>query len=464
MKEALITKTEEPYKLPNNWVWVNLGNVVGSVKGKKPKELLKSREKETIPYVTINYMTTGENAETQYLYKNQSKVECKPTDILMVWDGARSGLVGKGVSGEVGSTLVKLNNIGLCSNYLYYFLKSKYNFINKNHRGTGIPHVNPEVLWRIAFPVPPLGEQQRIAKKVHYLLDKIDEAKKSIEEAEETFELRQAAILDKAFRGELTKEWRKNNISCIPSSIAPRYFKEQQVNNDFYRDFDLPSSWIWTKAENVFLVQPRNGYSPKATKEITDTKTLKLGAITKGYFIRDEYKYINEIIKEDSHLWLKKGDFLIQRANSLDYVGTSAIYTGEDNEFIYPDLIMKGKLNKELVFPKYMVFWINSYYGKKYIKQNATGTSGNMPKINQKVVKNILIPLPPVEEQIEIMRIVEQVNKKAIELNIINAYESIEKLKQSILSKAFRGELGTNDPSEENAIELLKEVLEEQIK
>ncbi|MBG9543226.1 hypothetical protein ABE29_10605 [Cytobacillus firmus] len=111
-----------------------------------------------------------------------------------------------------------------------------------------------------------------------------------------------------------------------------------------------------------------------------------------------------------------------------------------------------------------MVLWINSHYGKKYIKQNATGTAGNMPKINQKVVKNILIPLPPIQEQIEIMRVVEQTNRKDIGVNIVNASKSLEIIKQSVLSKAFRGELGTNDPSEESAIELLKEILQEQVK
>ncbi|WP_197198506.1 restriction endonuclease subunit S [Cytobacillus firmus] len=125
---------------------------------------------------------------------------------------------------------------------------------------------------------------------------------------------------------------------------------------------------------------------------------------------------------------------------------------------------MKGRVNEELVLAEYMVLWINSHYGKKYIKQNATGTAGNMPKINQKVVKNILIPLPPIQEQIEIMRVVEQTNRKDIGVNIVNASKSLEIIKQSVLSKAFRGELGTNDPSEESAIELLKEILQEQVK
>jgi type I restriction enzyme S subunit len=121
---------------------------------------------------------------------------------------------------------------------------------------------------------------------------------------------------------------------------------------------------------------------------------------------------------------------------------------------------MKGRLNEDIVLPEYTVLWINSHYGKKYIKQNANGTAGNMPKINQKVVKNILVPIPPIQKQKEIIRIFSQTNKDHIQSSISYAQASLDKVKQSILSKAFRGELGTNDPSEENAIDLLKEQLQ----
>lgn len=96
---------------------------------------------------------------------------------------------------------------------MYLGLPQVLQYANENSNGINLPRVSPKAMDNMHFPLPPLSEQKRIADKVELLLSKIEEAKHLIEEAKETFDLRRAAILDKAFRGELTKKWRQQNLS-----------------------------------------------------------------------------------------------------------------------------------------------------------------------------------------------------------------------------------------------------------
>ena len=97
-------------------------------------------------------------------------------------------------------------------------------------------------------------------------------------------------------------------------------------------------------------------------------------------------------------LCLEEGDLLIQRGNSLDYVGISAVYSGPSHEFIYPDLMMKIKFPED-VDVHFASRVINSPVSRCYFRQKASGTAGSMPKVNQAIVNNLLFPLPPLAEQ-----------------------------------------------------------------
>jgi type I restriction enzyme S subunit len=96
--------------------------------------------------------------------------------------------------------------------------------------------------------------------------------------------------------------------------------------------------------------------------------------------------------------YLKKDDILVERSNSPEYVGISCLYDHEDDEYIYPDLIMRMHLLNGMI-PKYVVTVLQSPFVRKYFKTNASGSSKSMPKINQQVVSATLIPIPPQEEQ-----------------------------------------------------------------
>ena len=307
--------------------------------------------------------------------------------------------------------------------------------LNQYATATAQPGLSVAVINQVPIALPPAQEQQRIVDRIESLFAKLDEAKQKAQDALDSFETRKAAILHKAFTGELTAQWRK----------------EHGVGME---------SWSSCKLIDILVEKPRNGYSPKPANYVTACKSMTLSATTAGVFKPEFFKYIDEEIPEDSHLWLTPGDILIQRANSLEKVGMSAIYTGAEHEFIYPDLMMKLTV-KEPNNKHYIDYYLKTDEILNYFRSNATGTAGNMPKINQKVVSETPLILPETQEQAEIVRILddllakEQQAKEAAE----GVLEQIDLMKKAILARAFRGELGTNDPREESAVEMLKQVL-----
>jgi len=265
--------------------------------------------------------------------------------------------------------------------------------------------------------------------------------------------LRQS-ILQDAVSGKITAQWRvENPITESATELLKRIQseKEELVKAGKIKKqkplppvkaeeipFDLPDSWVWCRLCNIIYEDPRNGYSPKAVEFVTDVKSLKLGATTTGKFIETELKYINEKINNESFLWLKYGDILIQRSNSLEYVGVSAIYKGKDNEFIYPDLMMKFKLSENIDTD--CIFNILSCkFTREYYRNNAVGAQKSMPKINQSVVSNTLIPLPPLAEQQVIVAKVEALFKHCdqLEAEISASEQNSQMLLQTVLKEAF---------------------------
>jgi type I restriction enzyme S subunit len=186
---------------------------------------------------------------------------------------------------------------------------------------------------------------------------------------------------------------------------------------------------------------------------------LTLSATTTGRFLPQHFKYIDESIAADSHLWLEPGDILIQRANTLDYVGVSALYEGSSGEFIYPDLMMKCRANQN-VAPQFLHYLLSSERIRNYFRSNATGTSGNMPKINQQVVMAAPVAWPSLAEQQEIVRRTQELFSLAdqLEARLSSARRIVERLTPALLAKAFRGELVPQDPSDQPASVLLERI------
>lgn len=162
--------------------------------------------------------------------------------------------------------------------------------------------------------------------------------------------------------------------------------------------YALPEGWIWVRLQDLIIHGPTNGFSPKAVNYETNVRSLTLTATTSGKFKGEFYKFLDIDIPEDSALWLQDGDILVQRGNTIEYVGVSAIYSGKPKQYIYPDLMMKIRLS-EAVDANYVHCAMNSEPCREYLRKNASGTSGTMPKISQGTLISMPIPLPPQQKQ-----------------------------------------------------------------
>lgn len=372
------------------------------------------------------------------------RIEVKPGDLLITNAGPR---IRCGVTTFVPEVRKKLmisgkmyrmrfNETVIFPKYIEFCLRSSEVKKEIDNRKTGISesglNLTQERFLTVPIKLAPLNEQIRIANKLSSVLAKVDSAQARLEKIHALLRRFRQAVLAAATTGELTRGWRSE-----PST----------------------KSWKAVRLIDVVVAKPRNGYSPLGVEHETLVRNLTLGAVTKGKFVDGCFKYVDVDVPLDSHLWIKKNDILIQRANSIEYVGVSALYEGEDNQYIYPDLIMKCRASDKIL-PKYLHYSLLSESTRKYFRENATGTTGNMPKINQVVVSAAPVILPPIEEQQEIVRKVESLFARAdaIEDQYTYSRKRVSILSQAILSKAFRGELISQDPNDEPASELLKRI------
>ena len=222
---------------------------------------------------------------------------------------------------------------------------------------------------------------------------------------------------------------------------------------------DSESTWQSTILGELIIDKPKNGYSAKPVNYETAFRVLTLTATTSGKFNSECFKYFDQAIDTDSPFWLQPGDILVQRGNTIEYVGVSAIYDGSPNQFIFPDLMMRLRVRPEVI-NQFLHILLSCGEARSYLRSKATGTAGTMPKINQPTLISLPIDLPPLEEQKEIVQRVEKLfNTIAkIEQQSQKALKLCDRLDQSILTKAFSGKLVPQDPTDEPAEVLLDRI------
>jgi len=195
-----ISEDEIPFELPEGWVWCRFQDLVSYRKGKKPSVLVKEQsQKYNIPYIDIEAFEKGVLKQ----YTNDPKAVISATsNILLVWDGSRMGLVGKGIFGAVGSTLVKIDLFQIDFNFLYYLLSSKFKYFNSNPKQAGLPHMNGSLLDKMLIGLPPLLEQKAIVDKIEILFEKVESLEQEIAQSEQHANMLMQAVLKEAFEGE----------------------------------------------------------------------------------------------------------------------------------------------------------------------------------------------------------------------------------------------------------------------
>jgi type I restriction enzyme S subunit len=162
----------------------------------------------------------------------------------------------------------------------------------------------------------------------------------------------------------------------------------------------IPEDWETVSLTELVIYGPKNGYSGKSGKKSQGTPTLSLGATSSGCLVlnEDTVKRLDETIDPRSDLYLKQGDVLVQRSNTPDLVGTTAVFNGPPETYVYPDLMMRMRFRDDATA---QWFWryANSNSGRRFFVSVAAGSSGSMPKISGEKLRAMQLPLPPLPEQ-----------------------------------------------------------------
>lgn len=438
LQQALVPAEEQPYEVPENWVWVRLGAIAEIVTGGTPSKKQPEYYGGNFPFYKPSDLDQGRLTydASEYLSEEGKKVSRiipkNSTAVCCIGSIGKCGyLMCEGTTNQqINSAIPKINS--LC---LYYYLCTE-NFVQNllsMASATTIAIVNKSKMESCAFPLPPLSEQQRIVERIEELFAKLDEAKERLQEVADSFAVRKAGILHKAFTGELTKQWRREN------GVSDESWEEKTIG-------EICSSLKY-------------GTSKKSSDD-GEVVVLRMGNLQNGEIDWSNLAYTSD--EEDIKKYLlKSGDVLFNRTNSPELVGKTSIYRGEIPA-IYAGYLIKLDYEKNIVVGDYLNYYLNSSKAKEYYMQVKTdGVSQS--NINAKKIGEFEIPLPTLPEQDEIVRLIDDLlaRERAAQQAAEQALASIDLMKKSILARAFRGELGTNKASEASALELLKQVLAE---
>jgi type I restriction enzyme S subunit len=202
------------------------------------------------------------------------------------------------------------------------------------------------------------------------------------------------------------------------------------------------SQWGTATLGELTMEGPTNGYSGATSSDAMGSPTLRLSATTSGSLVLNDTttKRLNETIPPDSDLWLRPGDLLVQRSNTIDLVGTAAIYDGPPGAFVYPDLMMRIRLRAD-TDSRFIWRYLNSPVGRTSMRRIASGSAGSMPKISGARLRTILVPVPPLREQRRIAEILDKAD--ALRAKRCAALAQLDTLTQSIFLDMF-GDPATN--------------------
>lgn len=426
--------------LPPGWAESPIGSLCTLNNGRafKPTDW----KTEGIPIVRIQNLNNPNAPYNYFSGEFQDRYHLRGGELLFAWSGTPGTSFGAHVWHGSEAVLnqhifrIDFDKDFLDKRFFRYAINQKLEeLISIAHGGVGLRHVTKGTFERTLIAVPPRNEQQRIADKLDAVLERVDACRERLDRVPAILKHFRQAVLAAATSGKLTEDWRSPGT-----------------------DVDVNA---WERATIGALLEgkPRNGYSPPRVEHQTPVKSLTLTATTTGRFLSHHFKYIDKEVPVGSHLWLQSGDILIQRANTMEYVGISAVYDGPPNGFIYPDLMMKCRAN-ERVQTEFLHYLLLSDPVRRHFRENATGTAGNMPKINQQTVLTAPALLPPLEEQSEIVRRVESLFAYAdrLEVRYAAARAQFKRLTPALLAKAFRGELVPQDPNDKPASVLLERI------
>lgn len=431
LQAALVPDWEWPYKLPKNWCWTTIKNVATVVTGGTPAKNNSDYYGGEFPFFKPADLDAGRHVSeaSEYLSdlgKSVSRIiPAQATAVCCIGSIGKCGFldVEGATNQQINSAIPYFNAL-----YQYFYMNTEFftNQLRNSASATTIAIVNKTKMESCYYPLAPLAEQQRIVDRIESLFAKLDEAKEKTQTVVDSFETRKSAILHKAFTGELTAKWREEHGVSIDNWKTTRFDSVAAIRSNLVDPAEY-QSFPHIAPDNI----------EKKTGVLLEYHTIAEDGVTSG----KHRFYSGQILYSKIRPYLSK-------AVVVDFDGLCSAD-------MYPiEAYQNGRC-----------LWYYMLSDEFLLQASTAGSRSVLPKINQKELSALTVHLPTNDrEQEEIARILdelfdkEQQTKEAAEVVL----DQIDLMKKSILARAFRGELGTNDPSEESAVELLRQVIEQE--
>ncbi|MFO0608597.1 MAG: restriction endonuclease subunit S [Polyangiales bacterium] len=341
--------------------------------------------------------------------------------------------------------------------FLQYLLMTEGREIVRFGKGSTHPTIYFEAVQEFRVCLPPVPEQQRIVAKLDELLARSRRAREALAEVPALVARYRESVLAAAFRGDLTADWREANPAAEPADVsladARARRKAWQVVSGALAS--LPQGWAWTALANV-LDELKNGIATKPEGQ-SGVRILRISAVRPGRLALQDVRYLSPDEPAFRAYELADGDLLFTRYNgNADLVGACAQVRGLTERTVYPDKLIRGRVDRGTVIAGFVELAANHGTTRAAIRASTKSAAGQVG-ISGADLRTAPVPVPPLAEQREIVRRVEAAFARidAVEAAVAEQRARLDAYDRSLLARAFAGELVPQDPADEPAAALL---------
>lgn len=422
-----------------------LGEIATFEMGQAPPGLECNKNREGTVFVKAG--------EFGQLYPEEKEWTTKPLkfgkkgDVFICVVGATAGKLNLGIDCAIGRSVAAIRpKQGINTKFVYYQLQPHVLKLRAASSGSAQGVISKTQLQQIPFQVMPLGQQEVLVAEIEKQFSRLDEAVANLKRYK-------AAVLKAAVEGKLTEDWRKQHPDVEPArKLLERILAERRgkwkgrgkyIEPSASETADLPSlpkGWTWATVEQLSLLV-QYGSSAKTHEVAIGVPVLRMGNIVDGRLRVDSLKYLPRKHDEFPELFLREGDILFNRTNSAELVGKTAVYKGKPAPCSFASYLIRVRLTEGYA-PDLLAYFINSVFGRTWIAQVVSQQVGQA-NVNGTKLQALAVPLPPLDEQEQVVAEVErrlsviEELEAAVEANLTRA----ERMRQSILSKVFSGGL-----------------------
>lgn len=496
-------------EVPAGWSEVTLEDVCCFYAGYGFPTAMQGRKGQELPFYKVRDVSIAWNAKSKFLLETENSlsmieatsIRAKPLptgSVVFAKIGEALRLNRRAVTSA--PSLIDNNMMGMWAppelvdpRFLYWY--STATRFDSDARASVVPSIRKSDVAGLKFHLPPRHEQTRIVDKLEELLSDLDAGVVELKAAQKKLALYRQSLLKAAVEGALTADWRArcaargepletgaDLLARILTERRARWearqlakFKEQCKTppKGWQAKYpepavpktadlpELPEGWVWTSVD-ALLFDIEAGKSFKCDErppQDDETGVVKVSAVSWGEYDEEESKTCRDETLVRPDLFIREGDFLFSRANTIELVGACLIASRATKRIMLSDKILRFRLADDTLAP-WLLTVLRGQIGRTQIQNLSSGNQDSMRNIGQERIRQILVPLPPKKEINEAERVLTACQEHAAGLAaaLNHSLKQFAAQRKNLLKAAFSGQLVPQDPNDEPASALLARI------